>query len=119
MPHPLGVVDSEANLTITPVTTVGNGEVDLPGGFTAIPVGETSSAKMKLNFEDPDIRNLTWTLRFQSNLWPESTNLLVTRTDTDTWVVQGDTGSDQATLIRDNSDPEGTYRIPFELTVVR
>ena len=96
----------------------------LPNGFLSIAVGQSVRARYKLNFADPAGRSLLWTVRFNSAMYPGSTELTVTRTATDTWVVEVG-ASDIAELVstttsgRSVTVNEGYYSMPFKITVVR
>jgi len=97
----------------------------LPGGFYDIPVGGTSKARFKLDFADPAGRALIWTVRFNAEFYPGSTDLTVTRTSLNTWEVEATT-SDVAELVAINTGKgrqimthEGFYTMPFKITVTR
>jgi hypothetical protein len=96
----------------------------LPNGFLSLAVGQSARARYKLNFADPSGRNLLWTVRFNSSMYPGSTELTVTRTATNTWVVEA-SASDVAELVstttsgRSVTVNEGYYAMPFKITVVR
>ena len=96
----------------------------LPTGFLSIAVGQSARARYKLNFADPGGRSLLWTVRFNSAMYPGSTELTVTRTATNTWVVEASV-SDVAELVstttsgRSVTVNEGYYSMPFKITVVR
>ena len=97
----------------------------LPNGFNDIPVGGSSKARFKLDFADPAGRALIWTVRFNSEFYPGSSDLTVTRTAENTWVVEA-TASDVAELVAINSGKgkqimthEGFYTMPFKITVTR
>lgn len=96
----------------------------LPNGFLSIAVGQSARARYKLNFADPSGRSLLWTVRFNSAMYPGSTELTVTRTATNTWVVEA-SASDVAELVstttsgRSLTVNEGYYSMPFKITVVR
>jgi hypothetical protein len=95
----------------------------LPNGFLSIAVGQSARARYKLNFADPSGRSLLWTVRFNSSMYPGSTELTVTRTATNTWVVEA-SASDVAELVstttsgRSVTVNEGYYAMPFKITVV-
>lgn len=96
----------------------------LPNGFLSIAVGQSARARYKLNFADPNGRSLRWTVRFNSSMYPGSTELTVTRTATNTWVVEA-AASDVAELVstttsgRSVTVNEGYYAMPFKIAVVR
>lgn len=96
----------------------------LPNGFLSIAVGQSARARYKLNFADPAGRSLLWTVRFNSSMYPGSTELTVTRTATNTWVVEA-SASDVAELVSTTTSGravtvnEGYYTMPFKITVVR
>lgn len=95
----------------------------LPNGFLSLAVGQSARARYKLNFADPTGRSLLWTVRFNSAMYPGSTELTVTRTATNTWVVEA-SASDVAELVstttagRSVTVNEGYYAMPFKITVV-
>ena len=96
----------------------------LPTGFLSLAVGQSTRARYKLNFADPAGRSLLWTVRFNSSAYPGSTELTVTRTAINTWVVEA-SASDVAELVstttsgRSVTVNEGYYAMPFTITVVR
>ncbi len=97
----------------------------LPNGFNDIPVGGSSKARFKLDFADPAGRALIWTVRYNAEFYPGSTDLTVTRTSENTWVVEA-TASDVAELVAINTGKgkqvmthEGFYTMPFKITVTR
>jgi len=96
----------------------------LPDGFRSIAVGQSVRARYKLNFDDPSGRALRWTVRFNSAVYPGSTDVTVTRVDTNTWIVEA-TDADVAELVstptsgRAVTISEGFYTMPFRITVVR
>lgn len=95
----------------------------LPNGFMSIAVGQSVRARYKLNFADPSGRSVLWTVRFNSALYPGSTDVTVTRTATDAWVVEAG-ASDVAELVSVNTTGkavtlnEGYYAMPFKMTVI-
>lgn len=97
---------------------------ELPDGFRSIVVGQAVRARFKLNFSDPSGRALLWTVRFNSALYPGSTDVTVTRTDTNVWVVEAGV-DDVAELVSETTSrkvvrvSEGFYSMPFRITVVR
>ena len=115
------VQSDSRDLLINPVNAA---DQELPGGFFDIPVGQTSAARMKLNFDDPSGRSLLWTVRFNPGLYPGSTHVTVTRLTASEWMVEAAT-ADRARLIaadskgRIVSTDEGLYVMPFRLRVVR
>lgn len=97
----------------------------LPNGFYDIPVGGSSKARFKLDFADPAGRALMWTVRFNAEMYPGTTDLTVTRTSVNTWIVEATT-SDVAELVAINTGKgktimtrEGFYTMPFKITVTR
>lgn len=96
----------------------------LPNGFLSIAVGQSARSRYKLNFADPAGRSLLWTVRFNSSMYPGSTELTVTRIATNTWVVEA-SNSDVAELVstttsgRSVTVNEGYYSMPFRITIVR
>ena len=96
---------------------------ELPSGFLSIAVGQSARSRYMLNFADPTGRALRWTVRFNSSMYPGSTELTVTRTATNTWVVEA-SASDVAELVstttsgRSVTVNEGYYAMPFKITVV-
>lgn len=97
----------------------------LPNGFYDIPVGGSSKARFKLDFADPAGRAIIWTVRFNAEFYPGSTDLTVTRTSVNTWTVEATT-SDVAELVAINTGRgkqimthEGFYTMPFRITVTR
>jgi hypothetical protein len=99
-------------------------DTPLPNGFLSIAVGQSARSRYKLNFADPTGRSFLWTVRFNSSMYPGSTELTVTRTATNTWVVEA-SASDVAELVstttsgRSVTVNEGYYAMPFKITVVR
>lgn len=98
----------------------------LPGGFYDIPVGETSRARYQIDFADPSGRPYTWTIRFNSEFYPGSSDLTVHRTSENTWEVEASV-LDVAELVAWNygekgrtfQTHEGFYTMPFKITVTR
>ncbi|MBA3949644.1 MAG: hypothetical protein H0X44_06835, partial [Acidobacteria bacterium] len=77
------------------------------------------------DFADPAGRALVWTVRFNAEYYPGSTDLTVTRTDLNMWIVEAST-SDVAELVAVNTGKgkqvmthEGFYTMPFKITVTR
>lgn len=97
---------------------------ELSDGFRTIAVGQSVRARFKLNFNDPSGRALLWTVRFNSALYPGSTDVTVTRTGTNAWIVEAG-ADDVAELVSETTVrkavrvSEGFYSMPFRLTVVR
>ena len=95
----------------------------LPTGFLSLAVGQSARARYKLNFADPGGRSFLWTVRFNSAIYPGSTELTVTRTATNTWIVEA-SASDVAELVSTTTSGrpvtvnEGYYAMPFKITVV-
>lgn len=106
------------------VTPVGSDGLPLAGGFDGIAVGTSVQARYKLNFDDPNGRALLWTVRFNSKVYPGSSDVTVTRTSVNTWVVEAE-ASDLAELVsipttgRQLMVSDGYYAMPFRMTVVR
>lgn len=97
----------------------------LPNGFYSIPIGGTSKARYKLDFADPTGEPYIFTIRFNSEYYPGSTDLTVTRTSENTWEVEA-TVDDVAELVAINTNKgkqimthEGFYTMPFKITVTR
>lgn len=97
----------------------------LPNGFYDIAVGGSSKARFKLDFADPAGRALIWTVRFNAELYPGTSDVTVTRTTLNTWIVEATT-SDVAELVAINTGKgkmimtrEGFYTMPFRITVTR
>jgi len=116
------MTDNSVPASITnPLDAAGS---ELPNGLLSIAVGQSAPARYKLNFTDPSGRAILWTVRFNSADYPGSTNLRVTRVDTNTWIVEA-TAADLAELVsvstsgRNVTTNEGYYSMPFKLTVVR
>lgn len=67
---------------------------------------------------------MLWTVRFNSALFPGSTDVTVTRTAANAWVVEA-SASDVAELVSANirgkagTLNEGYYAMPFKMTVVQ
>ena len=105
-----------------PVDAVGT---DLPNGFASIPVGQSTRARMFLNFADPSGREILWTVRFDPGLYPGSTHLTVTRTAANQWIIEA-VDSDIAELVSASTAKgkaalvnEGYYTMPFRITVTK
>lgn len=113
--------DSRPAAITNPVDAMGS---LLPNGFLSVAVGQSVRARYKLNFADPSGRSLLWTVRFNSNVYPGSTDVTVTRTATNSWTVEA-SASDVAELVstttsgRQIAVNEGYYSMPFKITVVR
>ena len=114
--------DSSLPASITnPLDAAGT---SLPNGFLSIAVGQSARSRYKLNFADPNGRALLWTVRFNSEMFPGSTELTVTRTAINTWVIEA-TDSDVAELVSSTTSGkpvtvhEGYYTMPFRVTVTR
>jgi hypothetical protein len=113
--------DSRPASIVNPLDAAGSA---LPNGFLSIAVGQSARARYKLNFADPAGRSLLWTVRFNSAMYPGSTELTVTRTAIDTWVVEAGE-SDVAQLVSTTTSGkavtinEGYYAMPFRLTVTK
>lgn len=118
-----------ADVRTTPYPSITNpvnaSQDALPNGFYDIPVGGSSKARFKLDFPDPAGRAFVWTVRFNSELYPGSTDLTVTRTALNTWIVEA-TNDDVAELVAINTSKgkqimtrEGFYTMPFKITVTR
>ena len=103
---------------------VGDDGVSLPDGFRSIPVGTSVRGRYKFNFPDPFGRAFLWTIRFNSVMYPGSSDLTVTRTGENVWVVEASPEhiaelvsvptSGRQTMVR-----EGFYSMPFRVTVTR
>lgn len=106
---------------VIPVDGVGR---DLTNGFYGITVGQTVAARFWLNFPDPTASDVLWTLRFVPSNYPGSTWLAVTRTGVNTWTVEA-TAADTVALESVTTSGksvkihEGTYRMPFKITITR
>ncbi len=118
---------AEVRATAYPSITnpVDTSQADLPNGFYDIPVGGSGKARYKLDFADPAGRALIWTVRFNAEYYPGSTDLTVTRTSENTWEVEASV-NDVAELVAINSGKgkqvmthEGFYTMPFKITVTR
>ena len=118
-----------ADVRATPYPSITNpvdaSQEPLPGGFYDIPVGGSSEAHYKLDFADPAGRALVWTVRFNAEYYPGSSNVTVTRTSENTWEVEAGV-NDIAELVAINSGKgkqamthEGFYTMPFKITVTR
>lgn len=118
-----------ADVRATPYPSITNpvdaSQEPLPNGFVDIPVGGSSKARFKLDFADPAGRPLTWTVRFNAEYYPGSSDLSVTRISENTWVVEASV-SDVAELVASNTNRgkrivthEGFYTMPFKITVTR
>ncbi|MDQ3171476.1 MAG: hypothetical protein M3Q55_15185 [Acidobacteriota bacterium] len=98
--------------------------VSLPNGFLDIAVGESTRARFLFNFLDPAGRALRWTIRFNAEFYPGSTDLTVTRTGVNTWEVEASV-DDIAELVavptkgKAVMTHEGFYTMPFKMTVTR
>ena len=112
--------DSEPPSLTNPIAASGQ---ELPNGFLDIPVGGTVAARYKFNFLNADA-TIRFTVRFDADGYPGSSNVTVTRTGTNTWVVEARptdvaelvsaTTSGKQTLVN-----EGFYSMPFQMTVSR
>lgn len=113
--------DSQPPSITNPVDAAGG---PLPNGFYGIAIGQTVASRYKFNFPDPSGRALLWTVRFNSNTYPGSTDVAVTRVSENVWVVEA-TAEDVAELVvtptkgRSVTTSEGFYSMPFRITVVR
>lgn len=96
----------------------------LPNGFADIAVGASARARFLFNFPDPAGRALRWTVRFNSEYYPGSSELTVTRTGEHTWQVEASV-DDIAELVavptkgKAVMTHEGFYTMPFKITVTR
>lgn len=119
------VADVRATVYPSITNPIDAAQTALPNGFADIPVGGASKARFKFDFADPAGRAFNWTVRFNSEFYPGSTDLTVTRTALDTWIVEATT-SDVAELVAINTGRgktimthEGFYTMPFRITVTR
>lgn len=98
--------------------------VVLPNGFVDIPVGGAVAGRFKFNFPDPAGRALLWTIRFNPESYPGSSDLTVTRTSENTWDIEASV-DDVAELVavptkgKAIMTHEGFYTMPFKITVTR
>lgn len=98
--------------------------VVLPNGFLDIQVGGSARGRFKFNFPDPAGRALLWTIRFNPEFYPGSSELTVTRTSENTWDIEASV-DDIAELVavptkgKATMTHEGFYTMPFKLTVTR
>lgn len=113
--------DSQPPSITNPVDAAGG---PLPNGFYGIAIGQTVTSRYKFNFPDPSGRALLWTVRFNSNVYPGSSDVTVTRVSENVWVVEA-TAADVAELVvtptrgRSTTTSEGFYSMPFRITVTR
>jgi hypothetical protein len=105
---------------VYPVDAMG---ADLPNGLMSISVGAVSSARLYLNFADPDGRELLWTVRFDPVLHPGSSLAAITRVGVTSWIVEAlpshlagltsaTTGNGRSVKVN-----EGYFRMQFRITV--
>ncbi|MDQ3069007.1 MAG: hypothetical protein M3R55_04685 [Acidobacteriota bacterium] len=97
----------------------------LPNGFADIAVGQSARARFMFNFPDPMGRPLLWTVRFNAEFYPGSSDVTVSRTAENTWVIEA-SGDDVAELVAVPTGKgkmimthEGFYTMPFRITVTR
>ena len=118
------------------IQVFGNGTSQhLPDQFFGMSVGETLLGEMKLGFGDTR-KSTKFSVRFQAlgdpdidaNVAAKSNFLEITRDSRDTWFIEAadtsTTGGDQALLFskvkkkgKETVEDEGTYHMPFGLTV--
>jgi len=96
---------------------------ELPNGFLDIPVGATVAARYKMDFLNAN-QTVRFTVRFNADAYPGSSNVTVTRSGTGSWVVEA-RASDVAELVsvpvsgKQTVVNEGFYSMPFRVTVTR
>ena len=96
---------------------------ELPNGFLDIPIGATVAARYKMDFFNAS-QTVRFTVRFNADAYPGSSNVTVTRTGTAVWVVEAH-ASDVAELVsvpvsgKQTVVNEGFYSMPFRITVTR
>ena len=96
---------------------------ELPNGFLDIPVGGTAAARYKFNFLNAS-QTVRFTVRFNADAYPGTSNVAVTRTASNVWIVEA-RPSDIAELVsvpasgKQTSVSEGFYSMPFRLTVTK
>lgn len=112
--------NSEPASITNPVSASGQ---ELPNGFLDIPVGGTAAARYKVNFLDAAGR-IRFTVRFDADAYPGTSNVMVTRTAANTWVVEAH-AADVAQLVSEPTSGkqtvvnEGFYSMPFRITVTK
>ena len=96
---------------------------ELPNGFLDIPVGATMAARYKLDFLNAD-QTVRFTVRFNADAYPGSSNVTVTRVAASTWIVEA-RATDVAELVsvpvsgKQTVVNEGFYSMPFRVTVMK
>jgi hypothetical protein len=99
-------------------------EDEVPGGFHAIPVGQTYFSRIKILFRQWNAAGseFAWAIRFNP-FFPGSTNLQVTRTSDTEWILEAlpsqTAWTQSAPVGKRAGDPvfEGNYLLPFKMTV--
>jgi hypothetical protein len=95
------------------------------GGLNGIPVGASSSARLKVAFNrlNPVGQTVQWAVRFNPSDYPESDLVTVRRLSANTWEVEA-LPTDRALLAsniykqRGSDQIEGPFVMPFKVTVV-
>jgi len=96
---------------------------ELANGFLDIPVGGAAAARYKFNFLNAN-NTVRFTVRFNADAYPGTSNVTVTRTATNVWIVEA-RPSDVAELVsvpvsgRQTLVTEGFYSMPFRLTITK
>jgi hypothetical protein len=91
------------------------------GGFEDMAVGESVGSRLAVNFT---YGGQQWFVRFEPAQYPDTTNVVVTRTSDDTWEIEAGP-NDIAKLLswplkgRPKTTEHGNFHLPFKLAVTK
>ena len=118
----------EASIRVKPLTSVGSGYEDLPGGLTAMACGQTNPGLVDFTFWLPS-NDGHWGFNFNPKAYPGTSAAVLRRAlDGQSWTAEtlNDNTNDVGELlswahsgIRHNNGPshEGRFFVPFKLTI--
>jgi len=104
-------------------TNIQNGDGQFAGDYLALPVGESSTGFVKLEFTDPG-SGQKWEVRYNSAQYPGTTPVTITRTAADTWEIEASSAHIARLVkwVKVNNQlvpvPHGDYFMPYHHTAV-